>query len=175
MTDKEFKRLSRAQLIDIIYQYQVKQDELTEENEKLQQALEDKRIRVNEAGSLAEAALEIHKVMEAAQNAANHYIEEMQHRVDDECRRILDGQQEQQKQWQKESQAAAAVIIRQAKQEAIEIVERARAEAEEIRAQARSAAAEHTAAAAVAQARKERETSGYDPVEAILREYRKIR
>ncbi|MBR5283952.1 MAG: PhoH family protein [Clostridia bacterium] len=175
MTDKEFKRLSRAQLIDIIYQYQLRQDELTEENERLSKALEDKRIRITEAGNLAEAAMEIHKVMEAAQNAANHYIEEMQQRVDDECKRILDGQQEQQKQWQKESQAAASVIIRQAKQEAIEIIEQAKAEAKEIRAQARSAAAEVSAAAAVVQARKEKEKAGFDPVEAILREYRKIR
>ena len=35
MTDKEFKRLSRSQLIDIIYQFQLKQEELTVENEKL--------------------------------------------------------------------------------------------------------------------------------------------
>ena len=31
MTDKEFKRLSRAQLIDIIYQLQLQIDELNEE------------------------------------------------------------------------------------------------------------------------------------------------
>ena len=35
MTDKDFKRLSRSQLIDIIYQLQVKQEELTADNEKL--------------------------------------------------------------------------------------------------------------------------------------------
>ena len=31
MTDKEFKRLNRAQLIDIIYQFQLKIDTLTEQ------------------------------------------------------------------------------------------------------------------------------------------------
>ena len=30
MTDKEFKRLSRSQLIDIIYQFQLQVDKLTE-------------------------------------------------------------------------------------------------------------------------------------------------
>ena len=35
MTDKEFKRLSRSQLIEIIYQLQIKQEELTADNEKL--------------------------------------------------------------------------------------------------------------------------------------------
>lgn len=33
MTDKEFKRLSRAQLIDIIYQLQLQIDELNEEKQ----------------------------------------------------------------------------------------------------------------------------------------------
>ena len=32
MTDKEFKRLSRSQLIEIIYQFQIKEEELTKEN-----------------------------------------------------------------------------------------------------------------------------------------------
>ena len=70
MTDKEFKRLNRSQLIDIIYQLLLKQEELTAENEKLSKALSDKRLRVDKAGNLAEAALEIHNVMEAAQAAA---------------------------------------------------------------------------------------------------------
>ena len=42
MTDKEFKRLSRSQLIDIIYLLQLKQEELTAENEGFQ-----KRWRIN--------------------------------------------------------------------------------------------------------------------------------
>ena len=34
MTDKEFKRLTRAQLIEVIYQLQLNQDELEAENER---------------------------------------------------------------------------------------------------------------------------------------------
>ena len=63
MTDKEFKRLSRSQLIDIIYQLQLKQEELTAENESLSKALADKRLRVSQVGNIAEAALEMHNVM----------------------------------------------------------------------------------------------------------------
>ena len=93
MTNKEFKRLSRPQLIDIIYQLQVKQDELTAENEKLKKALADKRLRVRNAGNLAEAALEIHHVMQSAQDAATHYLEEIQNmrrETEEECRRLLE-------------------------------------------------------------------------------------
>ena len=93
MTDKEFKRLSRSQLIDIIYQLQLKQNELTAENEKLSKALADKRLRVSKAGNIAEAALEIHNVMQAAQDAAVHYLEEiriMRKDTEEKCRCLLE-------------------------------------------------------------------------------------
>ena len=77
MTDKEFKRLSRAQLIDIIYEFQLKQDELMAENERLSKELANKRIRMNKAGNIAEASLEIHNVLQAAQNAAEQYLDEI--------------------------------------------------------------------------------------------------
>ena len=117
MTDKEFKRLSRAQLIEIIYQLQLKQEELTADNDNLSKELTDKRIRVQNAGNIAEAALEIHNVMQTAQNAAQHYLDEIQLRVDAEYQRIL-----------KEANDEAASIIAKAHQEAAEIVAQAKRE-----------------------------------------------
>ena len=117
MTDKEFKRLNRSQLIEIIYQLQLKQEELVAENEKLSKALADKRIRVNKAGNIAEAALEIHNVMQNAQDAAEHYLEEVQLRVDNAYQRIL-----------KEAKEKAAAIIEKAQQKADEIVAQAKEE-----------------------------------------------
>ena len=93
MTDKEFKRLGRSQLIDIIYQLQLKQDELTAENERLTKALADKRLRISQAGNIAEASLEIHNVMQAAQDAAAHYLEEirtMREETEEKCRLLLE-------------------------------------------------------------------------------------
>ena len=89
MTDKEFKWLSRPQLIEIIYQLQIKQEELMAENERLSKELADKRIRLEDAGNIAEAALRIHDVMQAAQDAASHYTEELQLRADQEYERIV--------------------------------------------------------------------------------------
>lgn len=77
MTDKEFKRLSRAQLIEIIYQLQLQVDKLTEENYSLENALADKRLRIDNAGSLAKAALEINDCFQNAQNAADQYLNEV--------------------------------------------------------------------------------------------------
>ena len=93
MTDKEFKRLTRSQLIDIIYQLQLKIDELTEQNRSLEKALQDKRIRIDNAGNLAEAALEINNCFLNAQKAAEQYLNEiktMRDEAEAECQRILE-------------------------------------------------------------------------------------
>ena len=77
MTDKEFKRLNRAQLIDIIYQFQLQVDKLTEQNQKLERELVDKRLRLSNAGNIADAALEINDCFRSAQNAAEQYLNEI--------------------------------------------------------------------------------------------------
>ena len=118
MTDKEFKRLSRSELIEIIYQLQLKQEELATDNEKLEKALADRRIRVNKAGNIAEAALELHNVMQSAQDAADHYVEETKTRVDIERRRIV-----------KDARDKAEVIVAKARQEADRIIAQAKKEA----------------------------------------------
>ena len=93
MTDREFKRLNRSQLIDIIYQLQIKQKELEDENLKLKEELEDKRIRMRQAGNIAEASLAIHNVMQAAQDAASQYLEEirlMHSETEEKCKLLLE-------------------------------------------------------------------------------------
>ena len=93
LTDREFKRLSRSQLIDIIYQLQIKQKELEDENLKLKEELADKRIRMRQAGNIAEASLVIHNVMQAAQDAASQYLEEiriMRTETEEKCQRLLE-------------------------------------------------------------------------------------
>ena len=77
MTDKEFKRLSRAQLIDIIYQLQLQIDKLNEQRQVLEEELADKRLRLSNAGNIAEAALEINNCFRSAQNAAEQYLNEI--------------------------------------------------------------------------------------------------
>ena len=92
MTDKEFRRLTRAQLMEIIYQLQLQVDDLTEQKCELEAALEDKRLRVRKAGNLAEAALEINDCFRSAQNAAEQYLNEIKTIRDEtlaEKRRIL--------------------------------------------------------------------------------------
>ena len=80
-------------MIDIIYQLQLKQDELTAENQRLNDELADKRLRIGKAGNIAEAALEVHRIMQSAQDAADLYLEEiriMREETEAECRRLLE-------------------------------------------------------------------------------------
>ena len=74
MTDKEVKRLSRSQLIEIIYQLQTREEELNEKNRRLEEELNSKRIRMEAAGNIAEAALELNDVFQSAQSAAVQYL-----------------------------------------------------------------------------------------------------
>jgi cell division septum initiation protein DivIVA len=107
MTDKEFKRLSRSQLIDIIYQYQLQVDKLTEQNQELERGLEDKRLRLSNVGNIAEAALEINGCFRSAQSAAEQYLEEI-------------------KAIREETEAERQRILAQARAEAAEIVSKAK-------------------------------------------------
>ena len=77
MTDKEFKRLGRAQLIEIIYQLQLQIDKLNEEKQELENELKDKRLRLSNAGNIADAALEINDCLRNVQNAADQYLNEI--------------------------------------------------------------------------------------------------
>ena len=50
-------------------------DRLKQENEQLIQKLNDRTITIENAGSIAEASLKLNKVFEAAQKAADDYLE----------------------------------------------------------------------------------------------------
>ena len=75
MTDKELRRLGRPELIEIIYQLEKSQEESRQEIDRLQARLQDRTLRLSEAGSIAQAALQVNGVMEAAQAAADQYVQ----------------------------------------------------------------------------------------------------
>ncbi len=107
MTDKEFKRLSRAQLIDIIYQFQLQIDKLTEQNQELERELADKRLRLRDAGNIADAALEMNDCFRSAQNAAEQYLNEI--------KAIREEAEAERQSILSQAQAEAAAIIAGAK------------------------------------------------------------
>ena len=83
MADKKLKRMSRAELLELLI-------EQMEENERLRAQLDEAKTRLNErdiimqrAGSIAKAALELNRVFEAADAAARQYVESVCRAVDE--------------------------------------------------------------------------------------------
>ena len=75
MTDKDLKRLRRDELLDILIEKSKKMDQMQAELDAARAALDSREILLREAGSIAEAALRINGVFEAAQAAAQQYLE----------------------------------------------------------------------------------------------------
>lgn len=74
MADRELRRMSRTELIEIIYALKQSEDALKAENAALTAQLQDRQLHLQKAGSIAQAALELNHVFEAAQAAADEYL-----------------------------------------------------------------------------------------------------
>ena len=88
---KELRRLKRKDLLELLLE-QSKENEdqrllLAVQKKKilhLEQRLEDRRIDIAQAGTLAEASLKLNGIFEAAQAAADQYLDNLK-TVDDRC------------------------------------------------------------------------------------------
>lgn len=92
MLHKELKKLSRRELVDIIYQLKKNEQQMQGEIASLREALQEKRIRIANAGSIADAAASVAGVLDAAQAAAELYLNEiacMKEETRKECERLL--------------------------------------------------------------------------------------
>lgn len=82
MTEKELRRLRRVDLMEMLLEQTKEVERLQAELEDTRKQLEDRRIMIEESGSLAQAALQLNKVFEAAQQAADQYLENIRQRAD---------------------------------------------------------------------------------------------
>ena len=75
MTEKELKKLGRSELLELLIEQTKRVEELEMQVVALKRQLGDRRIREKEAGSIAEAALQVNGVFEAADAAAKQYLD----------------------------------------------------------------------------------------------------
>lgn len=75
MTQKELKKLSRTQLLEMLLLQTEKAEQLEKELEETKNLLADRKLQYERVGSIAEAALDLNGVFEAAQAAADQYLE----------------------------------------------------------------------------------------------------
>ena len=78
MTGKELKRLSRADLLEMLIDQSKELQEVREKLEKAEAELQKREIAIHNAGSIAEASLMLNGVFEAAQAACQEYVENTQ-------------------------------------------------------------------------------------------------
>lgn len=78
MTDQELKRLSRAELLEMLVEQSALCDSLRKQLDEAKAALADRKIVLERAGTMAEAALRLSGVFEAVDRAAALYLENIQ-------------------------------------------------------------------------------------------------
>lgn len=69
------RRFSKKNLLELLVLQSKKIDELKNELDRVNRELNDKKIMINEAGSIAEASLKLNRVFEVAQQAAEQYLD----------------------------------------------------------------------------------------------------
>lgn len=84
MVHKELKKLSRRELLEILVSQSREIDRLQKELKTANELLENREIAVKNAGSMAEAALQLNHVFQNADAAAQQYLESIQRMVQKE-------------------------------------------------------------------------------------------
>ncbi len=73
MKNDVLRRLSRTELLTMLRDQELEISELKAENRRLKKQLEDRRIKIEESGSIAEASLKLTSIFVEAQKAIDLY------------------------------------------------------------------------------------------------------
>ena len=82
MTEKELKKLNRYQLLELLILQTERVNELQTQLEAAEAKLNARDVQISRLGSIAEASLQLGGVFEAAQNAADLYINAAKQQAD---------------------------------------------------------------------------------------------
>lgn len=77
MDQKDLRRLSRRDLLEMLLELSKENEQLRQRNSELENQLADRMLTLSNVGSLAEAALQLNGVFQAAQEACDQYIYNM--------------------------------------------------------------------------------------------------
>jgi len=153
MVIEDIKNRSKNELISIAMQQneqilhlaamlkrtEAQRDALAEECRNLRATVEERQIKIDSCGSIAEAALELQGLMQSAQSAADVYLDNIK-RVNEETARRCALLEKESEDKANETVCAASdksvIIISEAEERAEEIMKTASANANEIIAQA---------------------------------------
>ena len=106
MTSKELKHLRRSELLEMLIAQMEENEKQGKLLEGAESALRNRQIDIENAGSIAEASLQLNGVFESAQSAAEQYLENV--------RRMEEQQNLIAQQMQEKAQKQADFMIAQA-------------------------------------------------------------
>lgn len=81
MKKKDLKKMSRSDLLEILVEQGERIEELEKKLAEANREIECREIKLQESGSIAEAALRLNNVFEAAEMAAKQYVENVKIRA----------------------------------------------------------------------------------------------
>ena len=110
MTDKELRKLTRTELLELLLVQSRELDKVNRELENLQLQLEKREIALHQAGNIAEAALQLNGIFEAAQAAADQYLENVMSPVSDTQKRCSEMLEETRRQCDEIRQSARKTV-----------------------------------------------------------------
>lgn len=83
MDEKQMRKLSRYQLLELLIMQTERADALEKQVAELEERLNEKEVKISALGSIAEASLQLSGVFEAAQKAANIYLDNAMRKADE--------------------------------------------------------------------------------------------
>lgn len=164
MTDKELRHLSRSELLQMMVAQGRELEELRTRLERTETALRRREIAMDRSGSIAEAALQLNGVFDAAEAACQQYTENI--------RELSGRQQEICDKMERESREKAQALLQEAQQrkEAMERETAERCQAMERETAARCQELERRAQEAESQAQNAAQ-SAWESLSAKLAAY----
>ena len=108
MTDRQLRKASRPELLKMLQQCRQENDDLRQQLEQTRSQLQSRQLVVDQSGTLADAALRLSGIFEAAESACQYYTENI---------RTLSGRQEEIcRKMEQESREKCDRMLEQAKQ-----------------------------------------------------------
>ena len=92
MTDKELRRLSRKELLELLIEEEKEKEKLSKELEDARTQLSSRMITIENAGTLADAVFSLNGVCMAVDAAAQQYLENIKKRDEEsrlQCEKML--------------------------------------------------------------------------------------
>ncbi|MBQ2898626.1 MAG: hypothetical protein IJE28_02645 [Oscillospiraceae bacterium] len=93
MKEKELRKLSREELLELLLVQTRETERLGKRLEKAEAELAERKINIERSGSLAEASMRINGVFKAAESAAKQYLENiisLENETREKCKKILE-------------------------------------------------------------------------------------